>query len=390
MNSARKRNFFPQFALVVVTFLLACETAAPTSSPSTAEPLPDEPAFSSERAWDHLTALVEHGPRVSGTEGAERARDYITSELQRMGIGIRETPEELPSGYALAESAPKPDNVVAEIPGASDDLIVLIAPYDSRQFESFDFVGANDGASGAALLLELADVLSQQPLSFTTWLLFLDAEAPRAEDAEATAQPQLFGSQVQAVRFKADGVLSRIRLLVGFNQICDVDLAITRDLGSHRLYREDFWNAAARLGYDDIFRAGQPFEIVNSSHLPFFFAGARRVVFISDSIFGGDEPPGLYANTEDDNLDHCSSRSLQVVGEVALEALRTITHRLAKIDRFSTSPLAKLENEQEEEAVPEFDEELFPGAPGVSSDPETDGGADGRHDDAPPADASAP
>lgn len=394
MSSARNRIFFAQVFLTATFLVLACGTAqAPAPLGQIDDPtvaLDDKSAFSKDRAWGHLTALAEHGPRVTGTEGARRARDYITSELRRMEIDIIEAPEDLPTGYTPADGDPEPDNIEAEIPGASDDLIVLVAPYDSRQFESFDFVGVNDGASGAALLLELADVLSQKELAYTTRLLFLDAEAPRGEDANPTFRSQLFGSRLHAARFSEDGILPRIRLLVGFNRVCDADLSITRDLGSHRLYREDFWNAAARVGHEDIFKPGQPFETVTGSHLPFFAMGARRTVFISDSNFGGDERPGLYANTEDDDLEHCSARSLQVVGEVVLEALQTITQRLAKIDRFSTSPLAKLDSEQDEEAVPLSEEEEVLDAPGARSDAVSDPAPTESLDDPPPADASAP
>ena len=59
--------------------------------------------------------------------------------------------------------------------------------------------------------------------------------------------------------------------------------------------------------------------------------------------FGGEEPPGLYAGTEDDDLEHCSAESLDAVGRVSLEALGTISQRLAKIDRFADSPLADSE-----------------------------------------------
>ena len=69
------------------------------------------------------------------------------------------------------------------MPGESDDLVVLAAPFDSRHFESFTHVGANNGASGAALLLEMARVLSVDPIPYTVWLAFLDGEAAHAEDA---------------------------------------------------------------------------------------------------------------------------------------------------------------------------------------------------------------
>ena len=282
---------------------LACVSASePAASPQELPPVQrveDPSKFSADRAWAHLTALTEIGPRVSGSEGAERARQYIAAELAADGIEVMPEPEGEPLAGVPSETRVEPRNVLAVVPGESDDLIVLAAPYDSRMVASFPFLGANDGASGAALLLELAGVIAARPLPYTIWFLFLDAEAPLGEGPHETMGTQLFGSRLQALRFRAEGVIPRIRLLVAFNRICDADLTIARDIGSHRPYREGFWNAAARLGHDDVFPGGQGFETLAGSHQPFFGMGLRRIVFISDSAFGGDEAPGLYALLEE-------------------------------------------------------------------------------------------
>ena len=80
------------------------------------------------------------------------------------------------------------ETILAVMPGESDDLVVLAAPFDSAPFESFTHVGANNGASGAALLLEMARVLSVDPIPYTVWFAFLDGEAARGEDASARVE----------------------------------------------------------------------------------------------------------------------------------------------------------------------------------------------------------
>ena len=67
---------------------------------------------------------------------------------------------------------------------------------------------------------------------------------------------------------------------------------------------------------------------------PFLAAGFRGVVLITDPAYGGGEPPGAFANSEDDTAERCSPQSLASVGAVTLEALDRIAERLAKIDRF--------------------------------------------------------
>ena len=141
---------------------LACGKPAPPPP----EPAPDPSQFSGERAWEHLERLVEIGPRVSGTPGAEAARSYIRAQLEAVGLEPRPLSFDVQLAVAAEEVAEGEtrklsfESILAEIPGESTDLVVLAAPFDSRHFASFTHVGANNGASGAALLLEMARVLS--------------------------------------------------------------------------------------------------------------------------------------------------------------------------------------------------------------------------------------
>jgi hypothetical protein len=323
-------------ALLLAVLVLACQSSPPPAPKLPPSPAERAAAFQPERAWAHLDALAQIGPRVMGTEGGSRARAYIRGELETLGLEIKEQKLVVRRG----EDAPQIDlvNVAARVPGASSDLILLLAPYDTRPYENFRFLGVNDGGSGAALLLEMARVLVADPLPYTTWIVFLDGEAP-LESGESTVAPSYFGSLGLARRLAAGGGLAQIRLALVLNRVCDADLRIARDLYSHRIYREEFWRAAVRLGRTDAFPPGAGFESPLASHHGLSKVGLRRVVALVDTSFGGDEPPGLYAGTEDDDLEHCSADSLAAVGLVTLEALDTIARRLAKIDRFAESPL---------------------------------------------------
>ena len=142
----------------------ACAEAPPPSRPPPAV----SGDFSGSRAFNHLEQLVSIGPRVSGSEGADAARSYLRAELERAGIEVTEQSVELELPGTDRTVAYR--NLVGVLPGSSEDLVVLAAPFDSQPFESFRFVGANDGASGAALLLELGRVLTGRPLPYTVWL----------------------------------------------------------------------------------------------------------------------------------------------------------------------------------------------------------------------------
>ena len=198
----------------------------------------------------------------------------------------------------------------------------------------------HDGASGAAVLLELARVIAAEPLPYTTWFVFLDGEA-LPSSADGTPDP--IGSRVFALLLSERAAVEQVRLAVVLNRVCDPDLKIARDLGSHRIYREEFWRAAARLGHADAFQRDGAFASPEASHGPLVRAGLRRVVALVDTSHGGDSPPGPYAGTEDADLEHCSAESLGVVGRVVLAGLSTIGARLARIDRFADSPVAGAE-----------------------------------------------
>jgi len=167
-------------------------------------------------------------------------------------------------------------NLEATIPGDSPDLILLAAPYDSAYQQSFEHLGVNDGASGAALLLELARVIASQPLPYTVRCYFLDAEAPLGRGSAEEAESQLLGSMAAALTLESSQELASTRLLLLLNRVSDADLRIARDRFSHRTYREAIWRAAAELGYDDTFSPAAEFGAPVAGHRSFLNRGMRR------------------------------------------------------------------------------------------------------------------
>jgi Zn-dependent M28 family amino/carboxypeptidase len=209
--------------------------------------------------------------------------------------------------------------------------------FDSRHFESFTHVGANNGASGGALLLEMARVLSVDPIPYTVWLAFLDGEAAYAE--EAGSEQGFLGSRVLVAEIQETAALPRIRLMVYFNQVADRDLVIARDLRSDRVLRKSFQRAARELGHESVFPPDRSFSRPLGGHLAFMSVGFRRVMAVIDDRFGGDEEPGVYWQTEEDTLERCDPESLAIVGAVTNAGLRSVVALLQRVDRFSRRPV---------------------------------------------------
>lgn len=328
----RARSF--ALAASAVALLASCQGSPPPAQREVPKPDARSGEFNARRAWSHVEQLAVIGPRSVGSEGAARTREYLRGQLQKLGLEIQEQEVTVRIGDGEPFDLV---NLAGRIPGESDDAIVIAAGYDTRPVESFRYLGVNEAASGPAVLLEMARVLSKDPLPYTTWFVFLDGEAP-GEPGQPTAH---LGSRALAKRLAGEGVLGQIRLLLVIGSVCDPDLHIARDLLSQRIYRREFARAAARLGQSSAFPGTADFESADAAHRAFSTAGLRGVVALVDTSFGGGEPPGVYAGTADDDLDHCSHESLGVVGSVSIEALGIIAARLAKIDRFAKSPVSE-------------------------------------------------
>jgi glutaminyl-peptide cyclotransferase len=269
----------------------------------------EAPRVDGAAALRHVERLVAIGPRVAGTPGGERARAYITGELKKLGVKVDVRAFEAGTPHGRRRMA----NVVAVVPGRRSDVILLGGHYDTKYFREFRFVGANDGGSSAALLLELTRRLAATPREYTYWVAWFDGEEALVS---WTATDSLYGSRRLAADLARSGGLPRAMVLV--DMIGDRDLGILRDTYSTPWLRDILWASAARLGHGRHFLGTE--MGVEDDHAPFLRAGVPAVLLIDF-----DYPPW---HTADDTLDKVSAQSLAVVGDVVLDALPAIEHHL--------------------------------------------------------------
>jgi Zn-dependent M28 family amino/carboxypeptidase len=275
------------------------------------------PKFDSNRAWEDLRQLVAIGPRPAGTPAIEQARKYIKDQLAAAGVAVAEQAwdDRTPLGKTHMV------NLIATIPGAKNDRIVFSGHYDTKLFREFRFVGASDGGSSAAFLLELARALKGRKNPLTIELLFLDGEEAVVE-WEGTDHTS--GSRHYVEAGKRDGTLAGVKANILIDMIGDRDLRIMRDDYSTPWLTDIIWDAARRLKLDAYFVAES--TRVEDDHLPFLQAGVPSVDIIDLERFAQFNR----WHTAQDNLDAVSARSLQIVGDVVLAALPRIEARLAK------------------------------------------------------------
>ena len=267
--------------------------------------------FDSDRAWEHLRQLVSLGPRPAGSAGIEQSRAYIRKQLAAAGVPVVQQTWDA----VTPRGAVRMVNLIAAIPGARTDRLVVAGHYDTKRFDDIRFVGANDGGSSAALLIEIARVLKARKNALTIELLFLDGE-------EAVIQWQgedrTYGSRHYVETARKDGSLRSLRAMILVDMVADRDLRMKRELNSTPWLTDIIWDTARREKLGAYFLA-EPTQI-EDDHLPFIQAGVPAV-----DLIDLDYAPW---HTAGDTLDAVSARSLQIVGDVLLAALPQIEARL--------------------------------------------------------------
>lgn len=271
-------------------------------------------AFDSTRAWEHLRQQVAIGPRPSGSPGNLKNREYITRTLAAIGLTTVEQ-----AWTATTPLGPiKMVNLIATIPGQRTERIIIASHFDTKLFREFRFVGASDGASSTAALLELARVIKARPqLPFTIELLFLDGEEATGE---WVGTDNTYGSRHYVEVARKTGTLKSLRAMILLDMIGDRDLNIRRESNSTPWLTDMVWNVARKLGHQRHFI--EESMAVEDDHLPFLKAGVPSI-----DIIDLDYPAW---HTAQDTIDAVSARSLQVVGDVVVAALPEIEARLLK------------------------------------------------------------
>lgn len=281
-------------------------------------------AFDGARALRDVERLVAIGPRTPGSAGSARARAYLAGELRAAGWRVRD--------HAFTAATPRGPvrmvNLIAEWPGRRPEVVAIGGHYDTKVFETFRFVGANDGGSSTALLLELGRALAARhaaaPPRYTHWLLFFDGEEAQAAWSDTDS---LYGSRALVRALRASGELARLRVLIVADMIGDRDLAIRRDSASTPWLTELVWGVAHRLGHRRHFLADR--QRVEDDHTPFLDAGVAAMLLI-DFDYGGRPGENAFWHTPEDTLDKVSAESLAVVGGVLLEALPGVEAELQR------------------------------------------------------------
>jgi len=260
--------------------------------------------FDGERAYRHVIAQMEFGPRIPGTEGNRKAGDYIAEQLKQTGWAV----EFQEFGYMNTPIR----NIIGRANPEKGPIIILGAHYDTRRWADQDpaqstepVPGANDGASGVAVLLELARVLDLSKVHHEIWLVFFDAE----DNGYIERWNWLVGST-----YMAETLRVQPEAMILLDMIGDSDQQIYYEVNSDHALSERIWTVASQLGYGDHFIPQARWQIIDD-HIPF----AKRGIPAID-IIDFDYP---YWHTINDTTDKVSPDSLERVGRTLQMFLET-------------------------------------------------------------------
>jgi glutaminyl-peptide cyclotransferase len=288
-----------QYFAFLLTFLILLLNSACTAvvNPATPQPSPTPvKIFDGQIAWQDVVKQVEMGPRIPGSQSHARLVEWAAAEFKNAGWTV-EIQETNLMGHPIRNISAKR--------GSGQPWLILGAHYDTRQFADQDpnstlknqpVPGANDGASGVAVLLELARTLPTN-IKGQVWLVLFDTE----DQGNIPGWDWILGS-----RAYAQSLTTRPDAVVVIDMIGDADLNINQEKNSNPTITKEIWDIARQAGYPQ-FIPSPKFSMIDD-HTPFLEKGISAV-----DLIDFDYP---YWHTVSDTPDKVSASSLKAVGDV--------------------------------------------------------------------------
>jgi len=329
-NLRLAQAFRPQVAVALLAGCVAvgisCSPAAQQSRNTKELTLEDIP-FNGQRAYEYLKEICAIGPRVTNSAGMKKQQELLTKHFEALGGKvIRQEFKDRQGGKPNGKLTPM-TNLIVQWHPERKERILLAAHYDTRPFPDRDllhpqgtFIGANDGGSGVALLMELGNEMPTLETKYGVDFVFFDAEEFVYDEREEYFQGS--GYFARNYRFQKHDYTYKWGVLL--DMVGDADLRIPQERHSVswptvRPLVADIWQTAKRLGVKE-FEPVVGREILDD-HIELFTVGRIPTCDIIDFDYG---PNHTYWHTEQDIPENCSALSLAKVGWVISEWLKNV------------------------------------------------------------------
>lgn len=311
--------------------MLLCFAAALLScSKQVKNAVPERPVFSGDSAYSFVEKQLSFGPRVPNSKGHMDCAVWLVQQLQRYGAKV-----ELQKG-TLLNYASRPQQIINIIghfaPDSVAERIILFAHYDTRAWcdeeelyedRSYNVPGANDGASGVAVLLEVARQLGQDSLSKPVDIVFFDCEdqgTPLTYTGIQREDTWCLGSQLFASQYP--NRQERYRFGILLDMVGAPNAVFPREMYSLQYaqnYLELIWRRAHALGYGRYFSDQLAYPITDD-HYYLNLAGIPCVDIIHYDTSNGTGFADWW-HTRQDDIQNVDKNTLQAVGEVVLSVI---------------------------------------------------------------------
>ena len=313
------------------------------------------PSFSSDSAYTYIEAQMAFGPRVPNSKAHNDCAVWLIQQLRARGAKVELQRGQMPDYRGNMQQI---YNIIAHFSTpetAQRPHILLAAHYDTRPWcdeeetyedRYYNVPGANDGASGVAVLLEVARQLSlrmdttnqqsainNQQLSTPVDIIFFDCEdsgTPRFYTGMEREDTWCLGSQLWATNYaekinnhQSSIINQQYQYGIVLDMVGAPDASFPRELYSTQYaanYQQQIWKTAEKLGYGAMFTNQQSYPITDDHYYVNYIAGIPCVDIIHYDIRNATGFPHWW-HTRNDNMDNISKSTLQAVGEVIMSQL---------------------------------------------------------------------
>ena len=312
------KTFLLLFVILSALIIFSCKEE-PTSQPNSNITPVRVPKFNQDSAYAFIEKQLSFGFRVPGTEASISCKDWIISKLRSYGAEVQE--QKFTTSF-LDVSDVEATNIIATINPNKKKRILLCAHYDSRKIAEKDpnpekrdqpIYGADDGASGTAALIEIARVLSENPIDLGVDIVLFDAE-DQGDNSGAT-DTWCLGSQYWSKNPHKRNYKASFGILL---DMIAAEGAVFNKEGWSMQYASEYvnkiWKLAQGMGYGDLFQDRTIGGITDDHYYININLGIPTVDIINTS--GGSGSFGKYHHTHKDDISIIDKRNLKITGQV--------------------------------------------------------------------------
>ena len=266
--------------------------------------------FDGKRAYAQVAKQVSFGPRPAGSAALGKLQEYLEAELKSYGCDVDTDnfSADTPAGRLAMK------NIVAKIPGDTPGIILLGTHYDTKRLENF--VGADDGGSSTAVMLEIARGMCGQKKAgkYAVWIAFFDGE--EAVNKEWKDPDNRYGSRQMAAKMATSGELKNVKEFILADLVGGRTPHFRHDDESTKWLVSFVWGVAGKLGYSGVF-LNEATDIGGDDHFSFT---ARKIPSVDIIDLDFNDVP--YWHTPEDSMDKISGKTMAIVGHTILESVK--------------------------------------------------------------------